>query len=135
MHVQQSLTNLSNLSTKFLNRHTCWYEQLQLVIIDEISIVNARTFYVINHRLKAIKHIQNEFFNGLDVIMLGDFYQTPLVKDCWVFSCFNDIVNALAPKFWEKNIKCYELTLVMWQTDTQFIKTLNKFHTCTQFWE
>jgi len=90
-------------------------------------------FYVINHQLKAIKHIQNEFFNGLDVIMLSDFYQTPLVKDCWVFSSLNDIVNALAPKFWEKKIKCYELTLIMRQTDTQFIKTLKKFHTCTQF--
>ncbi len=34
--------------------------------------------------------------------MLGDFYQTPLTKYCWVFSSRNDIVNALAPKFWKK---------------------------------
>jgi hypothetical protein len=89
-------------------------------------------FFVIDHRLRPIKHIQNEFFNGLDVIMPGDLYQTPPVKDCWVFSSLNDIVNALAPNFWKNNIKCYELTLVMQQTDTQFIKVLSKFCTWTQ---
>jgi hypothetical protein len=31
----------------------------------------------INHQLKAIKHIQNKFFNGLNVIMSSDFYQAP----------------------------------------------------------
>jgi hypothetical protein len=61
-----------------------------------------------------------------------DFYQTPLVKNCWVFSSFNNTTNALAPKFWTNIVQCYELILVMRQTNTQFIKTLNKFHTCTQ---
>jgi hypothetical protein len=64
--------------------------------------------------------------------MLGDFYQTPLVKDCWVFSSLNDTINALAPIFWKKNVKCYELTLIMQKTNTQFIKNLNKFHIYTQ---
>jgi hypothetical protein len=45
--------------------------------------------------------------------MLGDFNQAPLIKDCWVFSFLNDIINALAPKFWKNNVKCYELTLIM----------------------
>jgi hypothetical protein len=34
--VQQTLSNLPNLSTNSLNRLTCRYEQLQLVVIDEI---------------------------------------------------------------------------------------------------
>ncbi len=38
IHVQQTLTNLSNLSSNSLNRFTCWYEQLQLDVIDEISL-------------------------------------------------------------------------------------------------
>ncbi len=33
--VQQSLFNLPNLSLNSLNRLTCQYEQLQLVVIDE----------------------------------------------------------------------------------------------------
>jgi hypothetical protein len=31
-------------------------------------------FNVIDHQLRAIKHIQNKFFGNLDVIMLSDFY-------------------------------------------------------------
>ncbi len=79
--IQKSLFNLPNLSLNSLNRLTCWYEQLQLVVIDEISLVGAKMFNVINNRLKSIKHIQNKKFNGVDVIMIGGFYQTPLVKD------------------------------------------------------
>jgi hypothetical protein len=36
---------------------------------------------VINHRLKAIKHIQNQNIGDVDVTMLGDFYQTPSIKE------------------------------------------------------
>jgi hypothetical protein len=83
--IQQTLTNLSNLSSNSLNRFTCWYEQLQLNVIDEISFVGARTCNVRDHQLKAIKHIQNEFFGGLNVIMSCDFYQSSPIKDCCVF--------------------------------------------------
>ncbi len=57
-----------------LNMLTYWYEQLQLVVIDEISLVGAKMLDVINNRLKSIKHIQNKFFDGVDVIMTSDFY-------------------------------------------------------------
>jgi hypothetical protein len=54
-------------------------------VIDEISLVGAKMFNVIDNRLRSIKHIQNKFFGGVDIIMIGDFYQTPLVKDNWIF--------------------------------------------------
>jgi hypothetical protein len=72
--VQQSLSILPNLSSNSLNRFTCQYEQLQLVVIYEISLVGARMFNVINNRLRSIKHIQNKFFSGVDSIMTSDFY-------------------------------------------------------------
>ncbi len=59
-------------------------------MIDEISLVDVKMFNVINNRIGSIKHIQNNFFGGVDVIMINDFYQTPLVKDN---------VNELAPNF------------------------------------
>jgi hypothetical protein len=43
-------------------------------VIDEISLVGARMFNVINNRLRSIKHIQNKFFGGVDVIITSDFY-------------------------------------------------------------
>jgi hypothetical protein len=35
--VQKFLSTISNLSSHSLNRLTCWYEKLQLVVIDKIS--------------------------------------------------------------------------------------------------
>ncbi len=64
---------------------TCRYEQLQLVMINEILVVGVRMFNVINNRLRSIKHIQNNFFGGVDVIMIGGFFQAPLMKDSWIF--------------------------------------------------
>jgi hypothetical protein len=70
--IEQTLINLSNLSSNSLNRLTCWYEQLQLVVINKMSFVGARMFKVIDHWLRAIKHIQNKNFNALNVIMSSD---------------------------------------------------------------
>jgi hypothetical protein len=50
-------------------------------VIDEISLVGSRMFNIINNKLRSIKHIQNKKFGGVDVIMTGDFYQAPHVKD------------------------------------------------------
>jgi hypothetical protein len=66
-------------------------------VIDEISLVGATIFNVINNRLRSIKHIQNKKIGGVDIIMIGDFYQKPLVKDSWNFQNIKDNVNALAP--------------------------------------
>jgi ATP-dependent DNA helicase PIF1 len=79
--VEQSLFSQPNLSLDSLNRLTCRYEQSQLVVIDEISFVGSKMYNVVNNRLRSIKHIQNNFFGGVDVIMISDFYQAPLVKD------------------------------------------------------
>ncbi len=80
IHVQQSLSNLPNLSSNSLNMLTCWYEQLQLVMIDEISFVGAKMFNVIDNRLKSIKHIQNKNFDVVDVIMTSDSIKHPREK-------------------------------------------------------
>jgi hypothetical protein len=60
--VQQSLSSLPNLSSYSLNRFTCQYEQLQLVVIDEILFVGAKMFNVIDNRLRSIKYIQFFFW-------------------------------------------------------------------------
>jgi hypothetical protein len=75
--IQQSLSNLPNLSSYSLNWLTCQYEQFQLV--------GAKMFNIIDNKLRSIKHIQNKFFGGVDVIMTGDFYQAPPMKDNWIF--------------------------------------------------
>jgi hypothetical protein len=63
---------------------------------------------VIENRLRFIKHIQNKFFGGVDIIMTCDFYQTTLVKDSWFFLNIKENVNALAPYFWQTYVQCYD---------------------------
>jgi hypothetical protein len=50
-------------------------------MINEISFVGVKMFNFINNKLRSIKHNQNFFFGGVDVIMTNDFCHTPLVKD------------------------------------------------------
>jgi len=81
-------------------------------VINEISLVGARMFDVINSKLRSIKHIQNNFFGGVDVIMASDFYQAPPMKDNWIFQNIENNVNALTPNFWQTYVQCYELNKV-----------------------
>jgi hypothetical protein len=75
-------------------------------VIYEISFVGAKMFNVIDNNLRSTKHIQNNFFGGVDVIMIGDFFQAPLMKDSWIFQNIKDNVNTLAPNFWQTNVQC-----------------------------
>jgi hypothetical protein len=70
-------------------------------------------FNVINNKLRSIKHIQIKLFNGVDVIMIGDFYQTPLVKDSWIFQNIKDNVNTLTLNFWQTYVQCYQLNKII----------------------
>jgi hypothetical protein len=47
--VQQTSSNWPNLSTISLNGFTCQYEQLQFIVIDEISLVGAKMLNVIDN--------------------------------------------------------------------------------------
>ncbi len=68
-------------------------------MLNEISLVGARMFNAIENRLRSIIHVQNKFFGGVDIIIIGDFYQTLLVKNSWIFQTIKINVNALTPKF------------------------------------
>ncbi len=50
-------------------------------MINEISLVGAQMFNVTNNRLRSMNYIQNKLLGGVDVIMIGDFCQTPLMKN------------------------------------------------------
>ena len=78
-------------------------------MIDEMSLVGARMFNVIDQRLRSIKHIQKKYFGCIDLIMIGDFYQAPFVKDSWIFDKICENLNSLAASIKHDHVKCYKL--------------------------
>jgi hypothetical protein len=69
---------------------------------------------------------------GLDVIMIGDFYQVPLVWDWWIFSSKNIGFNILTTIFWHENVKWYKRHKIMRLNDVHFINILNRFQNASQ---
>jgi hypothetical protein len=58
---------------------------------------------------------------GLDLIMIGDFYEAPMVQDSWIYSSKYIGFNILATNFWHENVKCYELHKIMRQNDVHLL--------------
>ena len=58
---------------------------LQLVIIDEMSMVKADDLYKIDMRLKEIKSNFDEDFGGVSILLLGDLMQLQPVRGRWIF--------------------------------------------------
>lgn len=50
------------------------YDQLWILMINEISLKDNRMLTFIDYRLCAIKQVHNQFMSGLNVIMTCDFY-------------------------------------------------------------
>jgi hypothetical protein len=82
IHVQQNISKYIESIIKSYRETHMSNEQLQLNVLDDFFLVGVIMLNVIYHRLKIIKHIQNQFFSDPDVIMLREFYNTPPIKDC-----------------------------------------------------
>ena len=98
---------------------------LDLLIIDEISMVGSNLFLQLHYRLTEIKGSSN-LFGGVAVIVLGDLYQLPPVKQQFVFKPVSDHIARLYGSLWD----CFtftELKIIMRQKeDMQFAQLLNR---------
>ena len=79
---EPSYTELSALTLKKL-RHN--FQHIHTIIIDEISMVSAKTLEYIHRRLCAIKN-SDKPFGGLNVIAVGDFFQLRPVCGHYAFT-------------------------------------------------
>jgi hypothetical protein len=89
------------------------YSTLNILVLNEISFVDARMLNVINNMVRSIKYIHKKFFSGVDVVMTNDFFQKSPIKDSWIFQNIKDNTNALTPNFWQTYVQCYELNIIM----------------------
>lgn len=75
--VTQNVNQNTLLSPDIANTLAVKYNQLQLIIIDEISMVGSKCFNLINRRLQQIFRSLDLFAN-IPIICLGDFNQLPV---------------------------------------------------------
>ncbi|CAG8746917.1 1002_t:CDS:2, partial [Cetraspora pellucida] len=89
---------------------------LEILIIDEISMISAETFDYIDSVLREIRK-NKEPFGGVQLVLSGDFFQLRPVKGNYVWKSKN----------WKLAVKRYALlTKPYRQTNEYFINGLNK---------
>jgi len=107
--------------------------EIELLIIDEVSMLRADLLDAIDHVLRFVRRQRNKPFGGLQILFIGDLWQLPpVIKNEEVdflkqyYSNFF-FFNALALK--ETPPINLELKHIYRQTDEDFIQVLNNFRT------
>ena len=106
-----------------LDNMRCQLGVLQILVIDEISMISKKLFATIDARLRQIKGLRNKPFGGVSILAVGDFYQLPpiLAKPL----CIPESTSLL--NLWDEHFEVMELTDIMRQKDDEeFAKLLNR---------
>ncbi|WP_291784026.1 helix-turn-helix domain-containing protein [Cecembia sp.] len=102
---------------------------IDLLIIDEVSMLRADILDAIDYRLKSVKGNFEEPFGGIQVLFIGDLYQLPpIVKDQeWqILSKFYNSMHFFEAHALKQSGMVYlELDRIFRQKDEQFITLLN----------
>ena len=104
--------------------------ELEVLIIDEISMVRADVLDAIDVVLKTIRHRQNEPFGGVQMILIGDMHQLSPVAKTNEWSLISDYYKSVYffdSHVIQKHPPIYiEFDKIYRQSDNQFIKVLNE---------
>ena len=118
------------LKEQALNTLRADLDDLQILVIDEISMVYKRLLYYIHERLVQIKK-KKSAFGGVSVFAVGDFYQLPPVKQSKSERLYNDS-GSYPEDYWKELFSIVELNEIMRQReDALFAKVLNSMRTRT----
>lgn len=122
------ITPYDKLEYKFTEYKVEMLLQLELLIIDEVSMVRPDVLDTIDRKLRWVRE-EDEPFGGVQIIMFGDLFQLPPVikKDERLIlqNYYRDyfFFNALV---WQRTgFHVTELTKIFRQSDPTFIKVLN----------
>ena len=114
---------------KYSKSHRKLLEELELVIIDEISMVRADIIDAVDRILRVYSHNLREPFGGKQLLLVGDAFQLePVVK-----ADERDIINRFYPNpyffsahvFSQIELVAVELTHVYRQSDPVFVGVLD----------
>ena len=111
------------------------YRELDVLVIDEVSMVRADVMEMISAKLSAAREEYFEPFGGCQIIAVGDLYQLPPVgeKDLDAQTYLEDRYASLfffnAPSVKNFPFHILELQHIYRQTDSNFINILNRIRT------
>ena len=104
-------------------------QELELLVIDEVSMVRADVMDEIDTMLRHVRFRQHEPFGGVQVILIGDLYQmapVALPEEWTVLAPYYR-----SPYFFDSHVilenplPCMELDTIFRQKDADFIQILN----------
>lgn len=105
------------------------YENLEVLIIDEISMVRADLLDCVSVFLSMHGPKKGRVFGGVQLIFIGDLYQLPPVVTYREKEIFSEMYQSPyffdARAFAETEFKIIELTKIYRQTEEEFVNILN----------
>jgi YD repeat-containing protein len=103
---------------------------LELLIIDEISMVRCDLIDVVDRLLRVFRRRENEPFGGVQVILIGDTFQLPPIADFEQWELLKPYYKSpffFSSKVIEQNKPVYiELKKIYRQNEHEFIDLLNR---------
>lgn len=122
------ITPFDRLENKFTQYKVEMLLQLELLIIDEVSMVRPDVLDTIDRKLRWVRE-EDEPFGGVQIVMFGDLFQLPPVikkeERAILQNYYRDyfFFNALV---WQRTgFHVVELTQIFRQSDPNFIRVLN----------
>lgn len=130
--VSPNFANINSLfeGFKFSKAKIELIKELELLIIDEVSMLRADTLDCIDTILRTLRKNQDDAFGGVQVLFIGDLFQLPPVVKDDEWAVLKDYYDT--PFFFsaqvmkESNFLNIEFTNIYRQTEEQFIGLLNK---------
>lgn len=132
-NVNAQFTTLYNLfaGLRFNKSKRQLIQEMELLIIDEVSMLRADLLDCIDHMLRHLRRRKDEAFGGVQMLFIGDLLQLPpvvkdqewhILKDYYKSSYFFE-----AKALTQQTLIHLELEKVYRQSDQQFIDILNRF--------
>ena len=105
------------------------YQQLSIVIIDEISMVRADLLDCIDYVLRHSREKLTETFGGIQMVFIGDLYQLPPVvnkEEQRIFRTYYETPYFFSARLFDNfKLQIIELTKIYRQKDLKYIELLN----------
>ncbi|MBK9148060.1 MAG: AAA family ATPase [Flavobacteriales bacterium] len=130
-HDQDTLTRRHPLNS--IRRNVL--REVDLLIIDEVSMLRADVLDVIDHRMRTVRQNRGQSFGGAQVLLIGDLYQLPpVVKDDeWrvMQRYYASMFFFEAQVLKQHGYAHIELDRIFRQQDDRFIRILNNLRNNT----